>query len=156
MAEPTQARTGPDGGALIDKLTQQRDLYVQLKALGAEQAQLIAGGETEKLLHVLAQRQQIVAQLGELNAELSAWRQRFGDPAGRLPAEQRDRVNVLLAEVEALLEQIIAQDDRDRQQLAQARDDVGAEMRQVTHAGRAVNAYAQSAASAARFTDGRG
>ena len=155
MAEPNESKSGADAAALIEKLTQQRDLYVELMALGAEQAELIASGETERLLQVLARRQQHVARLGELNVELAAARQGVGE----LGPGQRDQVNGLLAEVERLLEQIIAQDDRDRQQLASARDDVATQMRQATHAGKAVNAYAAGAAAGsagARFTDGRG
>ena len=126
---------------------------------------MIAQGETEDLLQVLAERQGYVEQLGALNRELAGYRERWPELSRTLPAARRDEINGLLEEVESLLEAIIAQDDRDRAQLAQARDEVAGQMRHTTQAGRAVNAYAQAAgggppssaqASPARFTDGRG
>ncbi|MEX0885455.1 MAG: hypothetical protein WD009_03355 [Phycisphaeraceae bacterium] len=135
----------------------QRDLYRQLQSLGGRQAELIEQGHTEQLLEVLAQRQRYVQRLAAVNAELAVDRERWPELATTLPADERQRINNLLEEVEALLAAIIAQDDRDRAQLALARDEVAGQMRQAAHAGRAVSAYSQATGSvAARFTDGKG
>ncbi|MFA9478639.1 flagellar export chaperone FlgN [Phycisphaerales bacterium AB-hyl4] len=143
---------------LVEKLTQQRDHYAQLKQLADRQAALIAEGETEQLLGVLAQRQQLVDELGRLSEEIAPYRERWAQLSASLGDGDRQRVNALIESVEGLIEQIIEQDDRDRQQLQTAREQVGNQVKQVHHAGRAVNAYraAPVAGPGARFTDRRG
>lgn len=144
---------------LIDRLTAQRELYQQLKTLSDQQNTLIETGETEQLLSVLSQRQVLVDQLGQLNSEIAPIRQRWPVLSESLSSRQRDHVNDLLEQVESLLQSIIEQDDRDRQNLQAAKQQVVSEVKQVNHAGRAVNAYRaapQASPSAARFTDRQG
>ncbi len=79
--------------------------------------------------------------------------------SSQLDESQRRQVNALLEEVERLLESIIQQDDRHRQQLQAAKQQVGQQLGQMSNAGRAANAYRQPAAPAApaaRFTDRQG
>ncbi len=67
---PSAAPSVADVGHLVDRLTQQRDLYQQLKTLSDQQGQLIADGQAEQLLAVLSQRQGLVDQLTQLNEKI--------------------------------------------------------------------------------------
>ncbi|MEX0744253.1 MAG: flagellar export chaperone FlgN [Phycisphaeraceae bacterium] len=158
MTQPSPIENDMSVAPLVEKLTQQRDRYEQLKQLASRQAALIEQGETEQLLGVLAQRQQLVDELGRLSTEIAPYRERWGELSAALSEADRQRVNGLIESVERLLEQIIEQDDRDRQQLQAARDQVGNEVKQTHHAGRAMNAYraVPAAGPGARFTDRRG
>lgn len=158
MTEPTVRPSCEDVGRLIERLTQQRDLYHQLKVLSDQQGQCIADGEGEQLLAVLSQRQGLVDQIAQLNEQLAPFKQHWPELSEQLDASQREQVNSLLEEVESLLEAIIHQDDRHRQQLQTAKQQIGRQIEQTHTAGRALNAYkpAGPAAGPARFTDRKG
>ncbi len=143
-----------DSPSLVSLLTRQRDLYRDLKSLSDQQATLIERGDTDHLLSVLATRQGLVDALTAINRELVPVRQ----SASKIPAAQQARVRDLMAEVDALLREIIAQDDRDRQTLQSAQQRVGSQIRQIRQGGAAMNAYraAPQVATSARFTDRKG
>ena len=163
MTDPAPVPTTPsqdaDAAELADRLAQQRDLYQQLKALSDQQGQLIAAGQAEPLLAVLSQRQSIIEQISQLNEQLVPLRQRWPEKAVHLDEAQRQRINTLLEEVEAMLEAIIRQDDQHRQQLYAAKEQITQKLEHASVAGRAMNAYqpaATATAAPARFTDRRG
>ncbi|MFW6059651.1 MAG: flagellar export chaperone FlgN [Phycisphaeraceae bacterium] len=158
MTEPTVRPSRADVGRLIERLSQQRDLYQQLKALSDQQGQLIADGQGEQLLAVLAQRQGLVDQLAQLNEQLAPFKEHWPTLSDQLDAAQRQQVNGLLEEVETLLESIIQQDDRHREQLQAAKQQIGRQLEQTHTAGRALNAYKPAGAgnAPARFTDRQG
>ena len=145
------------GAGLIDLLTQQRDVYVQLKGLSDQQAPLIAGGAGEQLLAVLSQRQRLVDALGCLNEELTGCGQRLGELIATLPEAQRDRLRSLMEQVDSLLKAINEQDDRDHHELQAFQQKIASEMNQVSRVGAALNAYRTAPPPApARFTDRQG
>jgi hypothetical protein len=153
------AATFPPGepANVVKLLTQQCDLYRRLNDLSSQQSSLIADGAAEQLLSVLAQRQGLVDSLTQINDKLAVCRQRWADISKSLNQPQRDHLNGLLEQVQSLLQSIIAQDDKDRQQLQLAQQQVGTELKQVARAGAAVTAYrAAPPAAVARFTDRRG
>ena len=143
--------------ALMALLRRQRALYEELKDLSDQQTRLIEAGQTQELLGVLAQRQQLVEQLASAHAELAPKRQRLTELADELPPPQREQLRSLVDEVQGLLQSIIEQDDRDRQQLQSAKRGVGGKLQQTVRSGSALNAYkAGPGRAGARFTDHRG
>ena len=161
MTDTTTPPSADHVGRLIDRLTQQRELYQQLKTLSDQQGELIAQGQAEQLLTVLSQRQSLVEQIAQLNEHIAPFKQHWPDLSAQISDDQRKQVNTLLEEVENLLQSIIGQDDRHRQQLQSAKEDVGRQLQQVNHAGRAINAYGNQkpkapTAAPARFTDSQG
>lgn len=146
-----------DALLLLDLLSQQRDLYSQLKVLSDQQSALIAQGQTEQLLQVLTQRQGLVESLSEINERLSPYRHRWASVARTLPQVRRAKLRSLVDEVQQLLAGIVEQDEADRRQLEAAQADVGRQLRQVTHVSSAVSAYKTARPAApARFTDRQG
>lgn len=143
---------------LVELLSRQRDLYRQLKSLSDQQAGLIERGETEQLLSVLGQRQQIVDELSRLTGELGPYRENWRQLSERLATPDREQVHELIDEVETTLNAIVSQDDRDRQQLAGSREAVGQQVQKVQHAGSAVNAYraGPQGSGPSRFADQEG
>lgn len=157
MTVDTLPLSPPTPAGLVRLLTQQRDLYLQLKTLSDQQASLIVGGETEQLLSVLAHRQRLVDALTRLNRDLAGYRQQMPDLQNDLPPADRDRVRALMDEVDGLLHAIIEQDDRDRQQLQAAQQKVGVQIHQAARGGAAMQAYRSAPVRTdPRFTDRHG
>jgi hypothetical protein len=162
FARPTPRADGPsatDETALVlDMLRDQRDQYESLQGLAKQQSGLIENGSAEQLLAVLAQRQQLVTRLQAAARRLDPYRPRLQDLADAAEPDQRQQLRDLVAQVQQLLGDIMAQDDVDRQKLQAARETVGAASRRTAAAGVALGAYGKSPVprGTPRFTDARG
>ena len=152
----------PSAEQVIAVLQQQRDQYEQLRALGAEQARLVESDSVDELLGLLAKRQNHIEALRKLSAQLEPIRSRLRELWPRFPLSQQRQISELLDQTQALVKGILEEDGRDRTVLEQSRSRIGNSLRDLSHAGRAVQAYgpvAQGGASpqtAPRFTDRRG
>lgn len=155
LAAPPQPN---EASTLVTLLTRQRDHYRELKSLSDRQQTLVAAGQPEQLLSVLGQRQTHVEALTTLNEQLAPLRPRMSEVAETAPAAVRDTLRGLVDEVQELLEAIIAQDEQDKQRLAQGRDAVKQELGKLSRTPAALSAYKSAAPQAGqpRFTDHRG
>lgn len=145
-------------GDLIALLEQQRDIYRRLDELSQSQSELVASGEAEPLLDVLAQRQSLIDELTRVNGRLDPYKQQWPTLFNQLDDASQQRIRALIDEVQKLLDRIIEQDEKDRQALSAQRDRAGDSMRQLS-AGSAVNqAYGRHAGGTdhSRFTDQQG
>ncbi|MBP7933848.1 MAG: flagellar export chaperone FlgN [Phycisphaerae bacterium] len=111
-------QTKLDSTTLIALLTEQRSLYSQLGELAGTQRGLITGGEPERLLSVLGERQKLVDRLDALGGRLRPYLE--GWKAFRTTMTPADtlRVNRLLGEVNTMLTGILEKDKADAQLLA--------------------------------------
>ena len=162
------APAGQEGEAqqLVDLLTQQRDLYIQLGQLSGQQRQIIDAGQTEELLAVLAERQGIVANLTRLNQQIAPLRERLSAISDAAPEATRRALRQLVDQVQQMLQAIIEDDEADRRTLEESKARVGRELTKVKTAPAAINSYKSNAyrpaaaglplRGAPRFTDARG
>jgi len=142
---------------LIDLLTQQQSLYEKLTILSEQQRSMVETGDAENLLGVLAARQKVIDQLTKLNQAITPYRENWASVQQQLSADQRSKVQVLVAEVEKMLAAIIERDEQDRGSLATARDRVSGELNHAGKAVAAINAYRPKPSSvAARYTNQQG
>ena len=149
QADPRDARR------LTELLTQQRDVYQQLRELATAQSAAIHDDQPETLLHILAQRQQLITQLTDLNAQLEPFRSRWDALREQLSAGERLRVSELVDEVQMLLGKILEQDEVDSDTLKTRSQEVRGQAAGVA-VGRQVNAaYAMQSYGArpARYID---
>ncbi len=72
---------------MIALLTQQRDLYLKLRALSDQQRSLISGDRPALLLEILHERHKLVAALARLNESLSPFRRDWDANYAALPEE---------------------------------------------------------------------
>lgn len=158
MTVQTQPDSAQQVRAMIDLLAEQRDLYQQLKTLSDQQACCIRDGSTEALLTVLSQRQGLIEALTRSNTQVAPYRQRWSDLGGSVDADQREQVRQVLAQIEQMLQEIMAQDDRDRAELKSVQQQLGTQLNQVGQASRAIRAYGSrtSGPRPATFTDRQG
>ena len=137
-----------DGGVhLIDWLTQQRLLYRQLRELAQKQSSLVDGSNPEMLLRVLAGRQRIIDRLGAIDRELKPIREQWQHIAKTLPALQRQEAQQLIEEVQEILGEILARDEKDSHVLSSRQQQVASEIRTTTTGKRMHQAYGQNKAS---------
>ena len=129
------------GSELIKLLTQQRLLYVQLRDLAAKQSSLVDGNDPETLLRILAGRQRLIDRLSVLDRELRPIRQDWQRVSDMLPMKQRSEAQKLIQNVQDILGEIIARDERDSNALSKQRQQVAGEIRNVSAGKRMNRAY---------------
>jgi len=157
--DESHAAPGNDGDALVASLQRQLGLYEQLNALSPRQAALVSGNDGNQLLALLSQRQAIIDQLQNLHGEFENLRL----AARLLSASQRRDAAELHELIAAIRARILEQDERDRAALRDAKAQVGAELRKLSHVNKAAKAYgnagsgdAVAAPMTSRFTDREG
>jgi len=135
------------GADLIHLLTQQRLLYRQLRELAQKQSSLVDGSNPEMLLRVLAGRQRIIDRLGAIDRELKPIREQWQQIAKTLPQSERQQAQQLVEEVQEILGEIIARDEKDTQALSSQHQRVAADIRSTTTGKRMHQAYGQNKVS---------
>ena len=142
---PTEAKNV--GSNLIQLLAQQRLLCRQLKELAQKQRSLVDGNNPEMLLRVLAGRQRIIDRLSAIDRNLKPIRSEWQEISRSLPDQQRQEAQSLINEVQDILGDIIARDEKDTEALSQNQQKIGREIKK-TQVGKKMNkAYGQSAAA---------
>ena len=142
------------GSEVIRRLTRQLELFHQLGQLSLEQGEIVNSGDPGPLLSLLARRNQIIDEVGRLNAELVPFKVQWSQLAATLGPDEREQINSLAAEIEALRNTIIYQDDQDRERLEVARNQIGEQLATLSQVGRARNAYGLIPAEASsQYTD---
>ena len=140
--------------ALIEMLTRQLELYHQLGQHSLEQAQIIEAGTADDLLAVLARRSRLIDALIGLKRDLEPYAQQWARFLVTLTPSQRQQIENITSQIEALRKAIIQQDDRDCQSLEAAQGQIRGELDKLTHAGRALGAYkVRPAAESGRYTN---
>ncbi len=156
----TVASIQPEWAAdVIDLLDQQCGIYEQLHEMSAEQTRYVETGEAELLLTLLARRQQLIDHLSQLNGRIEPYKQDWPTRFAGLAVDVQEQLQVRINRVQTMLDQIVAQDERDRAELAKHRDRVGGEMGQVRQGAVINKAYGRpggAASSSPRFTDQAG
>jgi hypothetical protein len=125
-------------GPVVRALTGQKGLYQQILALAKQQSAHVAAGESEALMTVLAARSRLIEQVAPLDKELQQYKGRWQEVLDGLPAADRKVVGGLLQEVQTLLSDILAQDERDKESLIRQKTDIGTEIKR-TVTGTALN-----------------
>ena len=152
-AQPQWAST------LIGLLEQQRGIYIQLHELCSLQSQHVANGDPEPLLALLAKRQRLIDELTRLNACVAPYKKDWTTLWAQLGGHDQSAIQSLIDQVQALMEEIVAQDEKDRAALSTQRDKVGLQLQNI-HTGNALNkAYGATPTDKVmdpRYTDQQG
>ncbi len=144
--------------SLIDLLEQQLAILRKLSAQVEIQTTAVADGETESLLGVLAQRQQVIDRLEKINGDLSPFRDNWDQIWAGLDEAQQAQVSPLVQEVHQLLDQVLATDEKDRKKLEAAKNQVAADLARLAQSGEATAAYKSAGVTdhQNRFTNKQG
>jgi len=144
-----KARTAEDARALLHErvmpaLERQAALYDQLAGFGPRQDELIARGEGDDLLRLMAERQGVVDELVEVHQGLESIRSNWDAFVDALPADERAELGQRLDELKVLAARVHEQDARTRQHLDGARDRVQSSMSGLGRGKGAIRAYGGS------------
>jgi hypothetical protein len=133
------SQSGESIVVLLEGLKRQQECVQQLACLCDDQRQLVAEGDAEGLLRLLGRRQGLIRELEDAERQIAPFKSGWPGSRDALPDAQRPAVEQLLWEIEGSLRRIIERDEADCRQLSEAKQVVGARLRQ-TAAGRQVNA----------------
>jgi uncharacterized protein YhaN len=130
------------GAACVESLLiKQHELFDRLDALSQRQATLIRADETDRLLHLLGERQEVIDQIAKTNAGLEPYKARWEAFMQELPLPNRERVRKRLDAVAHLADVIAQRDETDRRELQQRRDAMAGELSKISNARGAMAAY---------------
>lgn len=130
---------------VLAALEQQVGCYRQLAKLAARQHEFVLREQTEELLLVLQDRQEVLARISALEQVVSVARRDWAAFGTGLSEEERALAERMLAETRRLLAEITEGDARDALTLQQRKLSIGSEIK-ATVAARSVNrTYAASA-----------
>ncbi len=143
---------------LLELLQRQQALYENLRELGGEQTRLIEAADTERLLALLARRQQLIDQLTRLNQQLQPYKRDWTTCWASLDAGSRQRIGALIQRVQMLVDQIMKTDEADRVRLTQQRDEIADGLNRMNRGASVHRAYGKAGPNAGenRFTDQEG
>lgn len=148
----TAANNDPNAATLVRLLDEQIDLYGTLDELSKRQHGIVEGDDTDALLRVLADRQDVIGQIAELSRALEPYRADWDANVNRLPDSERARIRGRLDHLAVVMEQIARRDEHDRDVIEQRRSAIGAELGGVKRGGVALSAYGGQARGP-RFQD---
>lgn len=150
------AQTQPEWATgLIELLVQQRGVYEELGGLSEQQGALVEAGDAEPLLNLLAQRQTLIDRLTQLNGRIEPYKQNWPALWSQLDATTQTHVQSLITQVQSLLDDIVARDERDRAALHAQRERVAGELGGARR-GSAVHRAYGAGSGGAQYTDRQG
>ncbi|GMU33500.1 MAG: hypothetical protein AMXMBFR20_13720 [Planctomycetia bacterium] len=145
--------TSVEVAELIALLESQRQLYVRLRLLADRQRALILNEDTQPLLGLLVERQELVDKLVALNERLGPYRESWTTIYSCLDETRRRQVAALLEESNAALGAIITNDNRDTATLRARRQGVANLLGKAETAVRTNAAYVSTAGVKSSLTD---
>jgi|GEM_PF-1195939 len=128
-------------------IAQRRQCLMQLRDIGRKQSELIATGEMDPLLRLLAAKQQLLTALQSLEQNLAPYHDE--DPQQRVwpSPDARARCAQQAADCRVLLEEVMRLEKKNEQQIALRRDEVASQLQSIHTASLVRGAYqAQQAA----------
>ena len=135
----------------------QRALCVELESLSRVQSTMVEGGDTDGVLEILGQRQQVIDRMTRLNEDLAPMREQRERLLATMANAERDTVRACIEEINELVELVRGRDEQDREAMERRRAGIAGEISGVSRARGAVAAYSGATApSGARFQDRHG
>jgi len=140
---------------VLPAVRRQASLYHKLADFGPRQDALIASGDGEALMRVLAERQAVVDDLVGVHDSLEAVRQHWRQFVEALADDDRQRLGERLEELKAVAARVQEQDADAKRRLDEAREGLSDEMRGLADARGALRAYGAAGAQPSRRADHR-
>lgn len=126
---------------LAELIRKKHEVLLQLRDLGHRQTDLVKSGEIAALLKLLAGKQQLIANLQQLERTLKPY---YGqNPDARVWSSPANRAQCaqLVAECNAMLEEIVNLEKQGAEQMTARKNEVAEQLQQVHAAAHVRNAY---------------
>ena len=141
----------PQPAAVLELLQEQATLYGALEQLAGRQRQLITRGESEMLLTVLGQRQQLTDRLQTVAQTLGPVRQAWSAYRDGMDSVDQARAEELLRTIQTRFERVRAADEQDAKLLAARKQAVAGGLQQAQAGRAAISAYQTGDGSTGRL-----
>ena len=152
----TDLRPGEWASSLIELLERQHTLVSELSSLADRQQTLVNDRETEALLGLLSERQEILDQFAPMQEHLASLTANIDRRITEVGEPDRTRIQSLIKEIGDRLSVVMAGDERDQQALEAARGETARDLQDLDTARVARNAYRGAAVATSRFADRQG
>jgi hypothetical protein len=129
------------GQELLRLLREQREVFRQLEHLAQRQKTLIIEDNPQPLLELLAERQRLVNRLVRLSRQSTLHRQRWPHLSEAMQCEDRRQADALMADINGMLEDILAADAHDCAALAGRKNALAGELNEAQVGQQATKAY---------------
>lgn len=154
-------RSGSSGCMNYERLGElleaQETLFLRLDALSKRQSGLVRSEETDDLLRVLQDRQQVVEALEGVSRSIEPFRSRWEQVMSEARPDQRDRVRRRVEHLAEIASEIAARDESDRRELERRRDSLAGDLAGLGRVRGAMAAYGpRSDRPAAKYQDREG
>lgn len=133
-----------DSQDLVSLVDEQLELYKQLELLSVRQHELVETEDTDGLLQVLGQRQELIKSISDSAAKMAPYRARWNDHVRELKEPLRDRLRKGLDALSEMMQTIAERDESDRVAMETRRDSVKGQLGSVKRGSAAVSAYGGS------------
>ncbi|QDT27452.1 hypothetical protein Enr10x_27690 [Gimesia panareensis] len=117
-----------------------------LLKLSLQQQDLIQQDDYTSLLDVLGQKQRLLGQLDQYTRQLPQLWEKWKTDRDRLPAEQRETCEAILQESEAILSELLQNEDTSTQSMIHRRDQTRQQLQSLNQGGKVSEAYRDSLA----------
>ena len=143
-ADTTGWEAGPTSEAtvVLNLLRRQRNLYQSLHRLACRQRGLITQNDSEALLALLSDRQQLTESILEVGREIASHRDAWPRMRQALPSADRAEADDLLAQVSTVIGQVAGLDEEAARMLSTRKAQVAEGIKTARNERAAVSAYA--------------
>jgi len=117
-----------------------------LLKLSLQQQELIQQDDYTSLLDVLGKKQRLLGQLDQYTRQLPQLWEKWQADRDSLSAEQRERCEAILQESEAVLAELLQNEDTSTQSMVQRRDETREQLQSLNQGGKVSEAYRDSLA----------
>ncbi len=139
------------GMELLELLKRQKQYYIELRRLSKEQRALIDAQEPESLIRVLGQRQKIVDAIGKIHNQTAPYRNEWQTLRELLPTSLRESIQVLLADLQNMLDEILQNDREDSEKLSAAKQQMHTQIGNTHKVKSVVNNYNRTQINGGNF-----
>ena len=145
-----QTATERDGDRLATLVDAQLEVLLQLQQMGQQQQEMIVQGRVSELLSLLAQKQQLLQRLTEVQQALRPARQQPPEDRRWSSQQRREDCRRVSAQCDTLLAEILQAEAASEASLSDSRDALAVRLQQSAGALHAARTYHGSQNDAAR------
>jgi len=122
-------------------LSRQRSICRAIQNHSSTQAAMITNRQTDDLMRVLSQRQELINELMQLGEQLEPYRATWEKLIASLDASERSRIESLTVDVDSLIQTIMKQDMTNQEQMVIAKDKIKGEITSLNRGKQSNRAY---------------
>jgi hypothetical protein len=134
-------------------LREQASCYRMLLELAKRQAEELSAENLDAFMVILEEKKKIIEKIGELEALTQPLRNYWESHKEEIGEESRARLRSVVADVRAVLEELLQVESKSQQQLGGKKDGVHEQIRQLGIGSEAMRSYMKNTAGKARFMD---